>query len=61
MSLEPLVGSESKGAAKISGVVANRTRSQCGEAITGQHCDKLDLKKNNDCRGLKQTESMKSQ
>lgn len=61
MSLEPLDGSESKGAAKISGVLPNRTRSQCGEAITGQNCDNLGLKKNNDCRGLKQTGSMKSQ
>lgn len=61
VSQEPLVGSESKGAANISGFMLNTTRSQCGETTMGQNCDNLDLKKNNDCRGLKKTESMKSQ
>lgn len=47
--------------AKINRTVPNRSRSQCGEATTGQSCDNLDLRKNNELSGLKQIESMKNQ
>lgn len=55
------MGQKAKEPTKRNGAMPSRTRGQCGEAITGQNCDNLVLKKNNEFSALKQIESVKSQ